>query len=115
MKKETVIRQNRCDQEMNLFLFGCFFIFMAMQLFIGETPQQVKLVNGINMMLYLVFVPGFIFRLGYCFRRIVKKDPLEEGKSRVLKEAGKYLGSFFVIALLYALIESDLTLSVAER
>lgn len=114
MKKETVIRQNRCDQEMNLFLFGCFFIFMAMQLFIGETPQQVKLVNGINMLLYLVFVPGFIFRLGYCFRRIVKNYPLEEGKSRVLKEAGKYLGCFFVTALLYVLIESDLTLNISQ-
>ena len=100
MKKETVIRQNRCDQEMNLFLFGCFFIFMAMQLLIGETPQA-ALVNKINMALYIVFVPGFFFRLGYCFRRITRNSRLEEGKKRILTAAGKYYLFFFGTAFLY--------------
>ena len=64
MKKETVVRQNRCDNEMNLLLFGSFFLYFAMQLFIGEPTQQEGLVNKLNMLLYLVFVPGFLFRLG---------------------------------------------------
>ena len=35
MKKEIVVRQNRCDNEMNLLLFGSFFLYFAMQFFIS--------------------------------------------------------------------------------
>ncbi|MDY3249517.1 MAG: YfhO family protein, partial [Candidatus Choladocola sp.] len=97
MKKETVIRQNRCDQEMNFFLFGCFFLYMAMQLFVGDT-DQLTLVNRINMALYFVFVPGFIFRIGYCFGRTRRLNSEEYGKKLLLKDAGRYYVYFFLLA-----------------
>lgn len=103
MKKETVIRQNRCDQEMNLFLFGVFFIFMAMQLFIQDTEQNM-LVNKINMVLFGVFVPGFFTRLGYAFRRVARNSTLEDGKKKLLTAAGKYYLFFFVTAVLYRVL-----------
>lgn len=107
MKKETVIRQNRCDQEMNLFLFGVFFIFMAMQLFIQDTGQT-ALVNKINMALFLVFVPGLFMRLGYSFRRIARNSTLEEGKKKLLTAAGKYYLFFFGMAFLYSVLIEEI-------
>ena len=98
MKKETVVRQNRCDNEMNLLLFGSFFLYFAMQLFIGEPTQQEGLVNKLNMLLYLVFVPGFLFRLGYCFGGISRIKEEAQGK--------KYLGRVALRAYLYFLVLS---------
>lgn len=98
MKKETVVRQNKCDREMNFLVFGCFFFFMAMQLFVGET-QQSGLVNGINMVLYMVFVPGFIFRLGYSFGGVLRQNSEEYGKKWLLKRAGWYYIYFFLLAM----------------
>lgn len=59
MKKVTVVRQNRCDKEMKLLLFGCFFFLFAMQLFVGVTDRP-QLVNAINMALYLCLMPGLL-------------------------------------------------------
>lgn len=109
MKKETIIRQNRCDQEMNFLLFGCFFLYMAMQLFIRET-SQLALVNGINMALYLVFVPGFLFRLGYCFNRTARLKSEERGKERVLLDALRFYVYFFALALGQEVIQHGATL-----
>lgn len=108
MKKETVIRQNRCDQEMNLFLFGCFFMYMAIQLFGGENHQTVFMYR-FSQALYAVFVPGFMFRLGYCIRRMIRMNPAEEGKKKILTEAGKYFLFFLVPALMTRVIQSDLS------
>ncbi len=98
MKKETVIRQNRCDREMNFLLFGCFFLFLSMQLLVGET-QQLHRVNQVNMALFSVFVPGFVFRLGYCFG--ANRRLKEEGQVRVWMRstALRYYIYFVVLAL----------------
>lgn len=97
MKRVTVVRQNRCDKELNVLLFGCFFIYFAMQLFIGQT-EQLRLVNGVNMLLYLVFVPGFVFRIGYCFGTISKLKSEEQGKAQLGQMALCSYGFFFVLA-----------------
>ena len=97
MGKTTIVRQNRCDSEMNFLLFGCFFFFMAMQLFAGGNGSG--LANGINMSLFLVFVPGFIFRLGYCFRRDAAARSEERGKSGLLLLALRYYLYFLVLAM----------------
>ena len=57
MKKETVVRQNRCDDEMNLLLFGCFFLYMGLQFFGGSKQQEIA--GGINLAFYFIFVPDF--------------------------------------------------------
>lgn len=98
MKKETVVRQNRCDQEMNLILFGCFFLYMALQLFVGNTHRP-QLANAMNLALYFVFVPGFTFRLGYCFRQMNTGMPSERGRRRMLMAALRYYVYFFVLAM----------------
>ena len=99
MKKVTVVRQNRCDKEMKLLLFGCFFFYFAMQLFVGVTDRP-QLVNAINMALYLVFVPGFAFRTGYRFRTIQRLRSEEQGKKEILGMALCSYAAFFVLAVL---------------
>lgn len=98
MRKETVIRQNRCDREMNFLLFGCFFLFLSMQLLIGET-QQAHRVNQVNMALFSVFAPGFIFCLGYSFGRIRRMKEEVQAKLWVRNTALKFYGYFVVLAL----------------
>ena len=98
MKKETVVRQNRCDKEMKTLLFGCFFFYFAMQLFVGETGQ-LQLVNTINMLLYLAFVPGFVFRTGYRFRTVQRLRSEEQGKRLILQMALCSYAVFFVLAV----------------
>ncbi|HIR76670.1 MAG TPA: YfhO family protein [Candidatus Choladousia intestinipullorum] len=97
MKKETVVRQNRCDDEMNLLLFGCFFLYMGLQFFGGSKQQEIA--GGINLAFYFIFVPGFLFRLGYCFRQTVTGLPGERGRSRMFWMALKYYLYFFVLAM----------------
>ena len=99
MKKVTVVRQNRCDKEMKLLLFGCFFFYFAMQLFVGVTDRP-QLVNAINMALYLVFVPGFAFRTGYRFRTIQRLRSEEQGKKEIFGMALCSYAAFFVLAVL---------------
>lgn len=110
MKKVTVVRQNRCDREMRVLLFGCYFIFLTMQVFIGET-EQLRLVNGINMLLYLVFVPGFFFCAGYCFERLVRQKSPERGKAELRKWALLCLGCYFLLALAQMVIRLGLPVS----
>lgn len=98
MKKETVVRQNRCDQEMNLLLFGCFFLYMAFQLFVGDT-QKPQLANALNLATYFVFVPGFMFRLGYCFWQMHTGMPVQRGKKKMLLSALRYYIYFFILAV----------------
>ncbi len=99
MKKVTVVRQNRCDKEMKLLLFGCFFFYYAMQLFVGVTDRP-QLVNAINMALYLVFVPGFAFRTGYRFRTIQRLRSEEQGKKEIFGMVLCSYAAFFVLAVL---------------
>ena len=99
MKKVTVVRQNRCDKEMMLLLFGCFFFYFAMQLFVGVTDRP-QLVNAINMALYLVFVPGFAFRTGYRFRTIQRLRSEEQGKKEIFGMVLCSYAAFFVLAVL---------------
>lgn len=106
MKNETVVRQNRCDSEMNLLLFGCFFIFIAMQMLNAGSGQK-ELVNIVNMALYLVFVPGFFFRLGYCFSRTVSSTEQEEGKRQILISAGRYYIYYFVLAFMQNYLKGE--------
>ena len=98
MGKEKVVRQNRCDQEMNLLIFGCFFGYMALQLLVGDT-QHGQLANVLNMGLYAVFVPGFLFRLGYCFWQMWTGMPVKRGKEQMLRLFVRYYLYFFVLAV----------------
>lgn len=98
MKKVTVVRQNRCDQEMNLLLFGCFFLYMAFQLFVGDT-RLAQLANILNLALYFVFVPGFMFRLGYCFWQMHTGMPVQRGKKKMIQSALRYYIYFFILAM----------------
>ena len=110
MKKETVIRQNRCDNEMNLLLFGSFFLYFAMQIFIGEPTQQAGLVNGLNLLLYLVFVPGFLFRLGYCFHGISQMKEENKGRKCLGRIVLRSWLCFLVLAAGYGVYVSKLPL-----
>lgn len=110
MKKETVVRQNRCDREMNFLLFGCFVLFMGMQLFVGET-QQSGIVNAVNMALYLVFVPGFMLHLGYCFEREVRTGTMREAKMWLIRTAARCYGYFLLLALGQDLCQKKLTVN----
>lgn len=98
MKRETVIRQNRCDREMSFLLFGCFFLFMGMQMFVGET-QQSGLVNAVNMLLYMVFAPGFLMLLGYCFGRRLREGSRQEVRSWLVAAALRCYVIFLALAL----------------
>lgn len=114
MKKETVVRQNRCDKEMNFLLFLCFFLFMATQIFIGDT-QQAALVNRVNMLLYMVFVPGFIFRLGYCYGRHVRISGERERKQWISFTALRYFVYFFLLAFASEVSSELLDSSVSRK
>lgn len=100
MGKETIVRQNRCDKEMNFLLFGCYSFFMAMQLFIRDSARP-ELINVINMALYMVFVPGFIFRLGYCCHRMVRTGSGQERRQWVKYTALRYYAYFFLLAFAF--------------
>ncbi|MDO4321078.1 MAG: YfhO family protein [Lachnospiraceae bacterium] len=114
MKKETVVRQNRCDKEMNFLLFVCFFFFMAMQLFVGDT-QKLTLVNCINMMLYMVFVPGFIFRLGYCWGRLARTGTETERKQWLGFTALRYFAYYFCLAFAFEVSKSLFDSSISRK
>ena len=114
MQRETVVRQNCCHREMNALLFLCFFLFMATQLFIGETGQE-TLVNAANMLLYLVFVPGFLFLTGYRVS-MAFHEPAGEGKKTLLALGGRCFLTFFLMAMAQNMVLNRLpfTYSLAQ-
>jgi hypothetical protein len=114
MAKETVVRQNRCDKEMNFLLFGCYFFFLAMQLFILDTAKP-GLVNGINMALYLVVVPGFFFYLGYCYHRYVRMASVQRRSSWLKGTALRCYGYFFLLAFAYEIYRKVLDTSISRK
>jgi uncharacterized membrane protein YfhO len=111
MKKETVIRQNRCDQEMNFLLFICYFFFMALQLFAAGTQQDS--VMNLNMLLYVVFVPGFLLYLGYCFRRIAVQKTQEQGKRQILYLALRYYVYYMILALGQDIVQNGTSVGIS--
>jgi uncharacterized membrane protein YfhO len=114
MAKETVVRQNRCDREMNFLLFGCYFFFLAMQLFISDTARP-GLVNGINMALYMVFVPGFLFYLGYNYHRYVCTASAQERTTWLKRTALRYYGYFFVLAFAFSVYRGLFDTSISRK
>lgn len=98
MKKINVVRQNRCDGEMNFLFFGCFFLYTALQLF-TEQVQTFRFANALNLLLYMVFVPGFLFLLGYRFGWNLRTLPMEDAKKSLLRAAARCLGYFFFLAM----------------
>ena len=114
MKKETVVRQNRCDQEMNFLLFACFFFFVATQLLIGKTGQE-QLVNKVNMFLYAVFVPGFIFRIGYQYGRMRRQNSAQHRRRWLLRTAGRYLFYFFLLTFALEIKQQIIGAAVAQK
>ena len=113
MKKVTVVRQNRCDKEMKLLLFGCFFFYFAMQLFVGVTDRPQQLVNAINMALYLVFVPGFAVRTGVSsFEQIQRLRSEEQGKKEIFGMALCSYAAFFVLAVFWMVLQGAVPLGM---
>lgn len=108
-KKETVVRQNRCDQEMKLLLFGCYFLFMATQL-LTEEVQDSGFLNAVNMLLYSIFVPGFIFREGYRFGKISQLNSEEYGKKQLLRDAARYYVYYFILSSAKYFVQNRLPL-----
>lgn len=108
MKKETVIRQNQCDREMNFLFFCCYIIFMAIQLFGGATRHP-ALVSSMNLLLYMVFVPGFLFRLGYGFGRTRRTESFEDGRKLVFLTGVQYYCYYVVYAMGQLLFQQRLS------
>ena len=98
MKKINTVRQNRCDGEMNVLFFGCFILYTVLQLF-SENMQQFRFADALNLMLYMVFVPGFLFMLGYRFRWNLHTQSAENAKKSILHTAARCYGYFFLLAL----------------
>lgn len=98
MKKINVVRQNRCDGEMNVLFFGCFFLYTVLQFF-AEQMQQLRFVNALNLLLYMVFVPGFLFLLGYRLSWNLRTQSAEDARKSLLHSAARCLGYFFFLAM----------------
>lgn len=98
MKKVNTVRQNRCDGEMNFLFFGSFFLYTVLQLF-TEQFQTFRFANALNLLLYMVFVPGFMFLLGYRFSWNLRTMQTEEAKKSLIGTAGRCYGYFFFLAM----------------
>ena len=110
MERETVVRQNRCDEEMNFLLYGCFFFFAAMQVLAAGADHR-SLANTVNMALYLVFVPGFVFRLGYCYGRLRRMNSESYRKKWLRGMALRYYLYFLVLTMVCELRPGLFTMS----
>ena len=110
--RETVIRQNRRDQEMNLLVLLCYCFYMAMQLLAAESGQA-RLSNGINLMLYCVFVPGFIFIEGYSLCRMMEETEKESVRKYLLRRAVGNYACFGVLAVAQDVLFNKLPLHAA--
>lgn len=110
MERETVVRQNRCDEEMNFLLYGCFFFFAAMQVLAAGADHR-SLANTVNMALYLVFVPGFVFRLGYCYGRLRRMNSGSYRKKWLRGTALRYYLYFLVLTMVCELRPGLFTMS----
>ncbi len=110
MGKNNRRNQGGCSETMNLLLFLCFFFYMALQLCAAKTV----LAERLSTLLYLVFVPGFIFRAGYCYggRRA---DSPEDRKKWLLISAGRYYAYFFLLTFVNELLPAWSEVLTAER
>lgn len=98
MGKEITVRQNRCDEEMNFLLFGCFFFFAAIQILAGG-ESHARHADTVSSCLLAVFAPGFLLRLGYCYNRLRRANS-EQYRKRWLRNAALRYGLyFFALAL----------------
>ena len=111
MKKVTVVRQNRCDEEMGFFLFGGYFLFLAMQKLADPAGRYV---NAVNLALYWVFVPGFFFWLGY--RCSWQRRLGQEGRAQrwLSREALKYFLYFLGLTLADGILENWVVIFLSE-
>ncbi len=103
MKKVTTVRQNRCDEEMSLFLFGAYFLFLTMQKLADPTA---RFVNVVNRALYWVFVPGFFFLLGYCYRRQKRMASDERAERWLNAEILRYFLYFFGLTFVDRILQN---------
>lgn len=97
MKKVTTVRQNRCDEEMSFFLFGAYFLFLAMQRLAAPSARYV---GAAGLALYWVFAPGFLFYLGYCYHRQKRISSPERAEKWLNHTTLKYVLYFFGLMLL---------------
>lgn len=102
MSKETVVRQNRCDEEMRFLLFCCFSFYMAVQVLAGAKGQS-DLADTLSQVLYIVFVPGFLFYLGYCYNRLRRMNSEEYRKKWLGRTAVRYYVYFFLLTFAHEL------------
>ncbi len=98
MAKETVVRQNRCDEEMNFLVFGCFLFYMALYV-LADGSAQPELLDKMRQVLYLVFAPSFLFRLGYCYNRLRRMNSRGYRRKWLAGTALRYYLYFLALAL----------------
>ena len=98
MKKINIVRQNRCDGEMNFLFFACFFLYTALQFFSGQI-QGFRFANAANLLLYMIFVPGFLFLMGYRFGWNLRTLEGKEAKDGLLRAAFRCYGYFLFLAV----------------
>lgn len=110
MGKNNGAERSGCAKAMNLLLFLCFFFYMALQLNAAPT----KLAGRLGMALYMVFVPGFIFRAGYCYGSR-RQDSSESRRKWLLVTAGRYYAYFFLLAFVNELLPAWSAVLTAER
>ena len=111
MGREITVRQNRCDEEMGFFLFGAYFLFLAMQ---KLADPAARYVNAVNMALYWVFVPGFFFLLGYRYRRQKRMASDERTEKWLNAEILRYFLYFFGLTLVDEILQNWFVIFMSE-
>ncbi len=106
MKRELTVRQNRCDREQHFLLFLCLILYFSMQLVSRDNPSS--LANICNLLLYLIFAPGFLFAAGYNFGRLTDEKDKKERGQEMLFMAGKYFLCYLLISAGFYIVTGEL-------
>lgn len=110
MEKKIGIKRSGYSETMNLLLFLCFFFYMAFQIY----GTKAEMAGRLSTLLSMVFVPGFIFRAGYCYGSR-RADTADARKRSLLIDAGRYYVYFFFLTFVNELLPAWSEVLTAER
>ncbi len=110
MEKKIKAGRDSRGEMMNLLLFLCFFFYMILQ-FSGVSSAAAA---RLGLLLYLVFVPGFVFLAGWYYGRS-RGCCAADRKKRLLAGAGCCYGLFFVLTFIHELLPAISGVSSAQR